>query len=221
MTQEIFNLTKVADDVDRPFALIQLALVGEIAVSLYVCQGQLEWHKHLDEDELFLVHEGAIRLDTELGTLTLLPEECAVVPKGVMHRSGSDLRSVVLLLRTAVLGERRNGHRRLHATTTEPRLEKARLSRPPEDLPGDFEPIPIAQLEGYPLTLQRARGFGPRVTAPPSGALVLALRGAVMIETAGGGLRLESGNLTVLPGGTGYTLSASEAAMVVRLQAEA
>ena len=73
MTQEIFNLSKVADGVDRPFALMQLALVGEIAASLYVCQGRLDWHKHLDEDELFLVHAGAIRLETELGTLNLLP----------------------------------------------------------------------------------------------------------------------------------------------------
>jgi mannose-6-phosphate isomerase-like protein (cupin superfamily) len=215
---EVFNLTRVAGQVEQPFALMQLALVGDLSVSLYICQGQLDWHKHFDEDELFLVHEGVIRLETELGEVTLYPDECAVVPKGVAHRSGSTLRSAVLLLRTAVLGERKNGHRRLHATASEPRLAKARLSRPPAEMPKDFEPVPIAQLENYELTLQQANGFGPRLTAPWGGALLLVLKGTALVEMAQGGARLEAADMMVVPAGTSYALSAPEASMVARLQ---
>jgi mannose-6-phosphate isomerase-like protein (cupin superfamily) len=216
----VINLSKAANEIEQPFALLDLVLVGELSVHLYICQGQLGWHKHLDEDELFLVHEGVIQLESELGEVTLHPDECAVVPKGIAHRSGSALRSVVLLVRTATLAERKNGHRRLHGTSDEPRLQKARLSRPPSEMPPDFEPGRVAGLEGYEVSLQRAQGVGPRATAPVGGALLLALRGAVSIEMEEGSARLEPGELTVVPEGSLYTLTALEAALLAKLQKE-
>lgn len=220
MSLSVVNLSRSADQIDRPFALVTLGSLADLSVNLYVCQGQIEWHKHLDEDELFLVHEGVVKLETEVGTVTMHPDECAVVPKGIAHRSGSALRSVVLLVRAEVLSERRNGHRRLHATSSDPRLEKARLSRPADDPDGrEYDPIPIAMVEGFGLTLQRAKGFGPRLATPKDGALLLVLRGTLLVETGDGGARLEAGELTLLPGGTAYTLSAPDTAMVIRLQA--
>jgi hypothetical protein len=118
-----------------------------------------------------------------------------------------------------VLGERKNGHRRLHATTEETRLQKARLALPPQDPPGDFAPMPIARVENCRLTVQRAAGFGPRQAAPPGGALLLALKGTALVETSGGGARLETADLTVVPGGESYVLSAPESALVARVQA--
>lgn len=58
MSLPVTNLSAVANRIGRPFAAVTLAAVGDLAVSVYVCQGQVNWHKHLDEDELFLVHEG-------------------------------------------------------------------------------------------------------------------------------------------------------------------
>src|SRR5258706_12266589 len=111
MTLEKVNLAEAANRIEQPFRVVQLATIGDLALSVYVCQGQVNWHRHLDEDELFLVHEGVVALDTERGRLTLHSEELAGVPKGGGHRSGSPLRSVVVLVRPIVLTNRTNGHR--------------------------------------------------------------------------------------------------------------
>jgi len=220
MSLTVVNILETANEVDQPFALLDIALVGELSVHLYICQGQLDWHKHFDEDELFFVYEGLLRLETELGSLNLHADECAVVPKGITHRTGSALRSVAVLARTAVLGERKNGHRRLHSITAEARLRKGRLARPAAQMPPPYMPETVARLEGYALALQWAEGVGPPVTAPSGGTLLVALRGVLLVETKGGGARLETGELTALPGGTPYTLTAPEPALAVLLQKE-
>ena len=83
------SVSQVAAQLDKPFSMMTVASVGDIVVSLYICQGMLEWHKHLDNDELFWVHEGTILLESEWGNVRLRPGELAVVPKGVDHRTSS------------------------------------------------------------------------------------------------------------------------------------
>ncbi len=134
MPLNVVNISAVANRIGRPFAMISVTAVGDLALSVYICQGLIDWHKHLDEDELFLVHEGVITLETERGSLTLHSEELAVIPKGVGHRSGSTLRSVVVLIRPAVLTNRKNGHRRVQTLETDPPLEKVRLIRASQTL---------------------------------------------------------------------------------------
>jgi mannose-6-phosphate isomerase-like protein (cupin superfamily) len=43
------------------------------------------WHRNLRCDELLVLHEGTLGLDTELGRLDLAPGDMAVVPRGVSH----------------------------------------------------------------------------------------------------------------------------------------
>ncbi|HLB49695.1 MAG TPA: hypothetical protein VJL59_21985, partial [Anaerolineales bacterium] len=61
MSLAIYSLTDKAAQIDQPFAMVLLGLIGDIGVHLYVAQGQMDWHKHIDEDELFIVHEGGLR----------------------------------------------------------------------------------------------------------------------------------------------------------------
>jgi mannose-6-phosphate isomerase-like protein (cupin superfamily) len=44
------------------------------------------WHAHDDEDELFLVLKGSLRIELEDGDVTLRRGEIFVVPAGVRHR---------------------------------------------------------------------------------------------------------------------------------------
>ena len=97
------NVSQAAAQLDEPFSMTHIASVGDILVSVYICQGTLEWHRHLDTDELFWAHEGTILLESEWGEVQLRPDELAVVPKGVGHRSGSGLRASVLLMRLVSL----------------------------------------------------------------------------------------------------------------------
>ena len=217
MPLTIVNIAAAANKIDQPFSVRQLAAIGDLSLSLIICQGQVNWHRHLDEDELFLVHEGVVGLDTERGRLTLHSEELAVVPKGLGHRSGSQLRSVVLLLRPTLLTNRKNGHRH-GVVDTDPPPEKVRLSRVLPTIAEPYRAMTVARVEDFDVLLMTASGFGPSEAAPLYGALWLVLRGTVGIETdEGAGARLEAGELTVLPPGQRYRVSAAEPSLLLTL----
>jgi mannose-6-phosphate isomerase-like protein (cupin superfamily) len=211
---EIVELNAIAGKLERPFALTTLAKVGDLSLSVFLCQGQMNWHKHLDEDELFLVHEGVVVLETSRGKLTLHSEEVAVVPKGLSHRSSSQLRSVVLLLRPSVLTERKNGHR-THTLDTDPPLEKVRLARVLSTMSQTYRPTALARVEDFELLLVSAQGPGAVESAPAHGALWLVIRGRLSIAVDGQSHDLEAGTLTVVPGGTEYRLSAQTGTLAV------
>ncbi len=55
-------------------------------VKLAKLQGEFVWHHHEQEDELFLVVSGHLRMELRDRTIDLFPGECLVVPRGVEHR---------------------------------------------------------------------------------------------------------------------------------------
>jgi mannose-6-phosphate isomerase-like protein (cupin superfamily) len=64
-------------------------IVGELNgqhVKLAKLKGDFIWHSHQNEDELFLVLEGVLRLELRDGMVTLKPGEFYIVPRGVEHR---------------------------------------------------------------------------------------------------------------------------------------
>ncbi len=64
-------------------------VVGELngqAVKLARLKGKFIWHRHENEDELFLVLKGALRLELRDGLVDLGPGEMFIVPRGVEHR---------------------------------------------------------------------------------------------------------------------------------------
>ncbi|GAA6151100.1 cupin domain-containing protein [Pseudoteredinibacter isoporae] len=48
-------------------------------------KGELVWHSHENEDELFFVHKGQLTLKLRDREIVLNPGELFVVPKGVEH----------------------------------------------------------------------------------------------------------------------------------------
>ena len=59
--------------------------------------GALTWHSHDDEDDLFLVLKGALRIEMEERAVTLKAGELFVVPKGVRHNPVADEECHILL----------------------------------------------------------------------------------------------------------------------------
>ncbi len=55
-------------------------------VKLAKLEGAFVWHAHAEEDELFWVTEGRLRIEMRDGDVTLGPGELVVVPRGVEHR---------------------------------------------------------------------------------------------------------------------------------------
>ncbi|MBR0751632.1 cupin domain-containing protein [Bradyrhizobium jicamae] len=49
-------------------------------------KGEFVWHKHDDTDDFFLVLKGVLDIELRDRTVTLLPGQMYIVPKGVEHR---------------------------------------------------------------------------------------------------------------------------------------
>ena len=64
-------------------------------------EGEFPWHSHPETDDLFLVLDGRIRVETEQGDVELGPGELYVVPRGVRHRPVATREAHVLLIETA------------------------------------------------------------------------------------------------------------------------
>lgn len=63
-----------------------VAEVDEVYVKVARVKGEMVWHSHENEDELFLILKGRLRLEIEDGEPVELEEgELFVVPKGVRH----------------------------------------------------------------------------------------------------------------------------------------
>jgi mannose-6-phosphate isomerase-like protein (cupin superfamily) len=64
-------------------------IVGELNgqhVKLAKVKGEFVWHHHQNEDELFLVLEGVLKLELRDRTVALAPGEFFIVPRGVEHK---------------------------------------------------------------------------------------------------------------------------------------
>jgi len=79
-------------------------IVGELNgqhVKLAKLKGEFVWHHHDDEDELFLVIKGRLRMELRSGDITIEEGEFLVVPRRVEHRPVADEEVHVLLFEPA------------------------------------------------------------------------------------------------------------------------
>jgi mannose-6-phosphate isomerase-like protein (cupin superfamily) len=79
-------------------------VVGELngqQVKLVKFQGEFVWHKHDQEDELFLVVKGRFRMEFRDRHVCLEQGEFLVVPRGVEHRPVAEEEVHVLLFEPA------------------------------------------------------------------------------------------------------------------------
>ena len=62
-----------------------VAEVDDAYIKVAKVHGSLAWHSHENEDELFLILKGHLRIEMESGSVELDEGEMFVVPKGVRH----------------------------------------------------------------------------------------------------------------------------------------
>ena len=191
------NVIEALAHVERPFTLVLVAHVGSLVMHAYICQGSVDWHRHIDNDELFLVRQGWIVLESEWGNVTLKPDEMVVVPKGVGHRSGSQLRAVVLLVQPAAMADHKNGHRRIFAIPRENELVKFKLMDVASRA-DSFCPEPVANVEELTAQVMVGDGVSPEFVNTLSDSLWLVLQGKAQMEAEGETVDLEEGDLVVI-----------------------
>ena len=64
-------------------------IAGELngqMIKLVKFHGEFVWHKHDNEDEMFLVLDGEFNMELRDKTITLRKNEFIIIPKGVEHR---------------------------------------------------------------------------------------------------------------------------------------
>jgi homogentisate 1,2-dioxygenase len=214
-TLEPINFAQEATRLSDPFTMIDLAQIDDLALSVFLCQGTMPYHRHLDQDELFLVHSGTISLENDWNTVVLRQGEMAVVPKGLRHRSSSLLHSLVLLFQPRLIVNRRNGDRRLFALKEGGRMEKLSIPAMGRQIVASFSPVTLAHLDTYALNLTLCQETGPWSQAKRQSHLVLCYDGNLVLDSELGQLSMQQGELVVVPKGITYRLSGADRALVL------
>ena len=76
-------------------------MIGEVDdayIKVAKVHGSLAWHAHEDEDELFFILKGHLRIELETGAVELGEGEMFIVPKGVRHNPVADEECQLLLI---------------------------------------------------------------------------------------------------------------------------
>ena len=75
-----------------------IAEVDDSYIKVAKVQGTFDWHSHQNEDELFFILKGSLRIEKEDGAVTLAEGQMVVVPKGVRHRPVASDECLLLLI---------------------------------------------------------------------------------------------------------------------------
>lgn len=110
---EVVDLPPLVAAVKHPWFNQTLCQVNDSVVRVGVVKGEYHWHKHDDLDEFFYVVEGKLWIDLDekvrgdpayaKGTrsVELAPKQGFVVPKGVVHRTRANEKTVMLMVEGA------------------------------------------------------------------------------------------------------------------------
>ena len=95
------DLRAAADPLTEHWSPLVVGRVNDQYVKVAKLLGELAWHRHDDEDELFLVLRGRLRIQFEGGRETVLDEgQFCVVPRGTLHNPVADAECAIALVET-------------------------------------------------------------------------------------------------------------------------
>ena len=72
--------------------------VNDMDVRLVKIIGDFDWHSHADEDEMFVVIKGELRMAFRDRTEIVKAGEFIIVPRGTEHRPGADQECEIMLI---------------------------------------------------------------------------------------------------------------------------
>ncbi len=97
-------MNKLASPTQIAAALTELwsprvvAELDDSYVKVAKVQGTFGWHAHADEDELFFILQGRLRIEMEDGAVDLAQGQLFVVPKGVRHNPVAEDECLLMLI---------------------------------------------------------------------------------------------------------------------------
>ena len=207
------SVEQYVEKLTRPFLMASLATLDHFLVSLYSCHGAMTWHRHLDEDELFMGFAGMATIETSWGGVSLSYAELATVPKGLQHRSVSVMPAMLLLVQTRGFPWRRNGHQRVYASKGG-RLEKVSVAQEAARLNDVYAPRRIATSDTLGVSVQICLG-SQQWHSHQGDQLIFCQHGQMIVESDEGAAPLLRGEFVVVKAGERHRVVAGEPATAV------
>jgi homogentisate 1,2-dioxygenase len=211
------NLFEEAKAITQPFLVVDLADIDDFVARLFISEGMVAWHKHIDEEQLFLVLDGELTLESEWGNNTLRSGEMAVVPKAVTHRCGSTIRTIALVFERKFFANRQNGQRRLFALRGGGKIKPVNIGAEAVRLTQASASQRLIGVDDLGFSLVHY-GAKPRDHESSAGSeLLLVQQGILSLDTEVGAATLERAEMTVVPRGIKYRGTAPDRAVVLRV----
>ena len=198
------NVFEEAKKLDQPFLVVDLADVDDFAARLFFSEGMVAWHKHIDQEQLFLVIDGEMALESEWGNNTLQAGEMAVIPKAVTHRCGSVMRAVGVVFERKFFANRQNGQRRLFVLRGKGKINPVNITAEALQLTEPFVPLELMLVDDLSLSLVRYEGEGEEHRCSEGSELLFVQEDNLILETELGTVTLGLGEMTVVPTGVRY-----------------
>lgn len=96
---ESFNVEAAFEDVTEYWSPKVVARVNDQYVKVAKLHGQFVWHDHANEDELFFVVRGRLKIEYEGGRFVDLPAgSMHVVPRGTLHNPVAEEECWIVLI---------------------------------------------------------------------------------------------------------------------------
>lgn len=89
---------QVAESLTELWSPRVIGEVDDAYIKVAKVHGSLAWHSHENEDELFLVLKGRLRIELESSTIELGEGEMYIVPKGVHHNPVAEEECQLMLI---------------------------------------------------------------------------------------------------------------------------
>ncbi|MFZ5516928.1 MAG: cupin domain-containing protein [Candidatus Zhuqueibacterota bacterium] len=91
-------IDKMISLLKEPWLPLDIFKVNSTIVRLVKIKGKYHWHKHQNQDELFIILKGQLIINLEDTRITLEEGEGYVVKKGIVHQTESKGETVVMLV---------------------------------------------------------------------------------------------------------------------------
>jgi mannose-6-phosphate isomerase-like protein (cupin superfamily) len=101
MEQRMFEVNSpklIAASLTEHWSPRVIAEVDDSFIKVAKVKGTLAWHSHDNEDELFLILKGRLRIEMEDRVIDLAEGEMFVVPKGTRHNPIADEECLLMLI---------------------------------------------------------------------------------------------------------------------------
>ena len=71
--------------------------------------GEINWHKHDDQDELFILYQGRLTIQLRTENIELFEGELFVVPRGVEHRAKAEEEAAFVIVGINITSNKQGG----------------------------------------------------------------------------------------------------------------